>query len=93
MTDIERICRECGQRFVITVEEQAWLRRRVESKGVAFQMPKRCDHCRAEAWVRDHTGYKVELCCQCGKAFAARLDMEPPVYCRSCWEQSLVNTK
>lgn len=41
MQDKELVCKECGEKFTLTVDDQEWYK----SKG--FQEPKRCKSCRA----------------------------------------------
>lgn len=41
--DINRICDECKEAFVVTVKEQEFLR---ETFGETFSIPKRCVRCR-----------------------------------------------
>jgi len=40
MQDKEIICKECGDKFILTVNDQKWY----EEKG--FNEPKRCKTCR-----------------------------------------------
>lgn len=41
MQDKELVCKECGDKFVLTVDDQEWYK----SKG--FHEPRRCKSCRA----------------------------------------------
>jgi hypothetical protein len=82
---VARVCRDCGQPFEISVEEQEWLRRMAEAMpdgdeerpGVGWHLPARCSPCRAARRAQKYGGEPVEAhaedewltCISCGEGF------------------------
>ena len=44
--DVEMKCKDCGQPFTIPGREIEWYKTKVDEKGEAFTLPKRCKPCR-----------------------------------------------
>lgn len=52
MADINKKCKDCGTKFVITEENKKWY----EEKG--FQLPERCPECRKKRKAAKQAGGK-----------------------------------
>lgn len=82
------VCRECGNEFVFSGNEQAFYAER----GF-LNRPRRCQECRASlraqsAAIRPKREMYTAVCADCGKEtqvpFQPRGDK--PVYCRDCFQ-------
>jgi CxxC-x17-CxxC domain-containing protein len=94
LTDVERVCVECGQTFVWSVEEQIFF----HDKGLK-NPPKRCSICKKRknerieailALQKNHPKGKIEVVVYCAKCgILTTVPFYPtqgkPVYCRSCF--------
>jgi hypothetical protein len=64
---VDRHCRDCGQPFQISVEEQEFFRRMAEAKpngdeereGIGWHLPARCHPCRAERRAQKYGGREL----------------------------------
>ena len=90
MADQVRICTLCGVRFVLTSEEEEWLRQRATARGKVFCWPRRCHQCQAQANVqRNGPAYRVSHCWRCAEPFSLGPELTEPALCRCCYEISL----
>lgn len=78
------ICRDCGEEFVFTVDEQAFY----AEKGFQSE-PVRCKACR-QGRQPDRPGHEMftAICAQCGAE--TQIPFQPkddrPVYCPACYQ-------
>jgi len=86
-TDQELTCRDCGQTFVWTADEQQFY----QEKGYE-NAPVRCPACRQARRTnnrRDERRSFPAVCAKCGKE--CEVPFEPkgdrPVYCRECFQE------
>ena len=93
-----RVCRACGQPFVISAEEFAWWARFSEHTGRPWHLPTACAPCRAarrqaRLTVVDDGCEESLTCVVCGagfrfgtqdKAYYAARGFQRPRRCRAC---------
>lgn len=92
--DVKLVCKECGQEFIFTVQEQE----EFAEKG-HHNNPSRCNECRMARKARgtsannNHRSDRAlhdAVCANCGKStqvpFKPRNDR--PVYCRDCYKRN-----
>lgn len=87
MEDRVLVCKDCGQEFVFSVQEQEFF----AEKG--FQNdPARCLDCRKARKQQNHRGerqYYTATCAACGAE--TQVPFKPtgvkPVYCRDCFRK------
>ena len=77
-------CKECGNNFVFSADEQAFF----QKKGFEHD-PARCPDCRKKK-RQSLEKEKIEIkCAKCGKTAKVLLDIKQniPIYCRECFEK------
>src|SRR3989338_6571851 len=88
LSDINLICKDCGENFVFTVNEQKFYIR----QGFT-NVPVRCKKCRENFHDRKYKGVKTYniKCRQCD--LVGKLTVEPPIpeliYCENCFNEQL----
>lgn len=87
LADKTLVCRDCGQEFVFSAEEQEFY----QSHGLQNE-PRRCPDCRA-AKRRERGGFNqprqmfTVTCAECGAETTVPFEPKEgrPVYCKECY--------